>query len=156
MSDSPAPGTRLHPSRVAGRAVAARCVRDEREALVARGDASGTGRAVAQRWGVSHTSVDRFADPTSGYAIALGDVLALPRTLARGVLVRALGALEEGDGQAPRVTLAQLTIELGRAVEDLERDLVDGSMDSPEQHRAHLVRIGTLALRGLLSLGGSL
>lgn len=62
--------------------MAATLLRTAREALVARGDHSATGRAIAGRWGVSHTAVDRYSDPASGVAVALGDVLAMPRALA--------------------------------------------------------------------------
>jgi len=146
--------TPLHPSRVAGRSLSASLLRSAREALTARGDASGTGRALARRWAISHAVVDRWCDPTSGTSVALGDVLAMPRDLAREVLVRALASLEDASEPSPRRTLAEITMALGRAVEDLERDLVDGRMDEGDKHRAHLCRIGTLALRGLISLGG--
>ena len=151
MSASPAT---LHPSRVAGRCIAAGAAGSAQQSRVARGDGAATDSAIARRWGLSHTAVARLFDPSSGVSIALGDVLALPRELGRDILVRCLGALEEGEGPAPRATLSQLTIELGRAVEDLERDLADGHLDEHERHRAHLCRIGSLALRGLLSLGG--
>ena len=74
---------------------AATLLRDAREALVARGDASATGRAIAHRWGISHAIVDRMSDSTSGVAIALGDLLAMPRTLAIEVLTGALASLDE-------------------------------------------------------------
>lgn len=151
---SAVPATK-HPSRVAGRATAAGGASSAQAACIARGDGSATDSAIGRRWGVSRAFVARLFDPSSGVAIALGDVLALPRELARDILVRALGALEEGEGPQPRATLAQLTIALGRAVEDLERDLADGRMDDIERHRGHLCRIGSLALRGLLSLGGA-
>lgn len=143
----------LAPSRVQGRARAASLFAEAARACVARGAQAATLRAVAHRLEVSHTQVERWADPLAGRALALGDVLALPRELAREILGRCLASLEEPESAAPRRTLAEITIALGRAVHDLEGDLADGRMDDRETHRAHLCRIGTLALRGMLALG---
>lgn len=116
MSDSLAPSRTLHPSRVAGRSLAAGILRSAQRALVERGDGAATGHAIARRWGISHTSVDRMGEPTSGVAIALGDVLALPRELARQVLAGALAALVavlEGEARA-RVAALTAALEGGR------------------------------------------
>lgn len=51
-------------------------MRAAQKALVARGDHAATGRAIAQRWGVTHAVVDRMGDPTSGVAIELGAAVA--------------------------------------------------------------------------------
>ena len=111
--ESVATGRSLHPARVQGRALAATLLRTAREALVARGDHSATGRAIAGRWGVSHTAVDRYSDSTSGVAVAFGDVLAMPRVLATEVLTGALAALDEAADVPTRESLDRVAIELG-------------------------------------------
>jgi len=142
----------LHPARVAGRSIAAALVKSAKEALVARGDHSATGRAIAQRWGISHAVVDRMGDPTSGVAIALGDVLALPRELARQILTGALATLDDGTADVPtRDSLDRVAIELGAAVARLHQDLADGREDEHATHAAALRRIAAIALRGAAS-----
>lgn len=142
----------LHPARVAGRAIAATLLRAARESLVSRGDHSATGRCVAHRWGISHAVVDRMSDPASGVAITLGDVLALPRDLARQVLTGALAALDDAAPEVPtRDSLDRVAIELGAGVARLHRDLADGVEDEHHAHAATLRRIAAIALRGAAS-----
>lgn len=151
MSDSLAPGRVLHPSRVSGRALAAGILLSAQRALVARGNGEATGRAIAQRWGLAHTSVDRMGDPKSGVAIALGDVLALPRELARQVLAGALAALDDGGDVPTRDSLDRVAIELGAGVARLHQDLADGTEDDHAVHATALRRIAVIALRGAAS-----
>lgn len=146
--DSVATGRALHPARVQGRALAATILRTAREALVARGDHSATGRAIAGRWGVSHTAVDRYSDPASGVAVALGDVLAMPRALAVEVLTGALAALDEGGDVPTRDSLDRVAIELGVAIQAYHHDIADGREDEHQRHAAHLRKIAGIALRG--------
>ena len=142
----------LSPRRVRGRSLAASLFAEAQQSFALRDD-SCSDEKIAQHLGVTDTTVLRWGRPQSGLPLQFGDVLALPRALAREVLVRALGAMEEGTGPGPRDTLDRITIELGQAVADLQRDLVDGRMDDPARHSAHLCRIGSLALRGYLALG---
>ncbi len=151
MSDSLAPSRTLHPSRVAGRALAAGILRSAQRALVERGDGAVTGHAIARRWGISHTSVDRMGDPTAGAAITLGDVLSLPRELARQVLAGALGTLDDGAEVPTRDSLDRVAIELGAAVARLHQDLADGTEDEHHVHALALRRIASIALRGAAS-----
>lgn len=151
MNENPATGRTLHPSRVAGRAIAAGLMRAAQNALVARGDGCATGRAIAVRWGITHAVVDRMGDPTSGVAITLGDVLALPRELARQVLAGALAALDDGTDVPTRDSLDRVAIELGAAVARLHQDLADGREDEHQVHAAALRRIAAIALRGAAS-----
>ena len=144
----------LHPSRVRGRLLAKTLAAAAQQACLARGDDACTDGALGRRLGIARQQVARLFETADAKPLHLGDLFALPRELAREILVRAIGALEDGAGPGPRVTLAQLTIELGRAVEDLERDLADGRIDDTARHKAHLCKIGTLALRGYLGLGG--
>lgn len=145
----------LAPDRVLMRATVAQLLSDAIRARVAAGDGACTMRAIARRMKTSHTHVERWASADSGRAIALGDLMAMPRDLARETLVRCLGVLEPSGGTGARDTLDAITVALGVAVSDLARDLADGRMDEPEKHRTHLCRIGGLALRGYLALGGA-
>lgn len=147
MSANPAT-SRLCPSRVQGRGTGALLLAAARHALVARGDCSATGRAIALRFGISHAAVDRWSDPTSGVAVALGDVLAMPRALAVEVFVGALAALDEGADTTASRAVAHVTIELGVACSALQRDLADGHEDDHAVHAAHLRKIAGIALRG--------
>lgn len=151
MSDNPATSRTLHPARVAGRSIAASLMRAAQKALVERGDGCATGRAIAQRWGVTHAVVDRMGDPTAGVAIALGDVLALPRELARQILAGALAALDDGTDVPTRDSLDRVAIELGAAVARLHQDLADGCEDEHGVHATALRRIAAIALRGAAS-----
>ncbi len=148
MTTEAATSRTLHPSRIAGRSLAATILRNAREALVARGDASATGRTIAHRWGISHAIVDRMSDPTSGVAIALGDLLAMPRALAIEVLTGSLAALDEGADVATRDSLDRVAIELGVAIQAYHSDIADGHEDEHSRHAAHLRRIAGIALRG--------
>ena len=80
----------MHPLRVAARAVAARCFRSARDAAVARGNGAATGTALAARFGVTHSAIDRLADPASGHALTLGDLLASNAELQRIALDTAM------------------------------------------------------------------
>ena len=66
----------LAPGRVRGRARAAAILAESVRARVAAGDHGATLRAVARHLEVSHTQVERWADPLAGRALALGDLLA--------------------------------------------------------------------------------
>ena len=145
---------KMAPERVLFRSTVASLLGDAVRARVSGGDGASSLRAIARRLGVSHTQGERWVDPNSGRAIPLGDVLAMPRELARETLVRCLGELENGEGPGPRATLDAITVALGVAVADLARDLTDGRVEEVEKHRTHLSRIGTLAIRGYLALGG--
>lgn len=138
----------LNPARVSARAVAARLFRSARESAVARGEGSATGTAIAARWGVTHSAVDRLADPSSGHAIALGDLLTLPVDLARDVLIGALSHLDDSSDVSARDTIDSLAIDLGEALADLRRDLRDGREDEHANHAAAFRRLAALALRG--------
>ncbi len=143
----------ISPLRVSARAVAARLFRAAREAAVARGDGSATGTALAARWGVTHSAVDRLADPSSGHAIALGDLLTLPADLARDVLIGALSHLDASGDVSARDTIDSLAIDLGEALSDLRRDLRDGREDDHADHAAAFRRLAALALRGAAAAG---
>lgn len=150
------PGTtRFHAMRVAGRKLAAEILAAAQQAVHARGDGSVTDRALGMRWGngkpVSHRAIAAFFDPESGHAMALGDVLALPKELAREVLVRAIVSLDEGGGPGTRDTLDAVGIQLGVALDAYRRDLADGSEDDHATHAANLARVMTLAARGYLT-----
>lgn len=154
MTQEVAGRKRLHASRVVARAAAAELFERAQKAVIARGEGSATDRAIASRWDISKTAVADYGDPTSGVAIALGDVLALPcRELARQVLVGALAALDQGGEVQTRDSLDRVAIELGAAVAQLHRDLADGREDEHDAHAAAFTRIATIALRGAASCG---
>ena len=138
----------ISPLRVSARAVAARLFRSARESAVARGEGSATGTSLAARWGVTHSAVDRLADPASGHAIALGDLLTLPVDLARDVLIGALSHLDDSADVSARDTIDAIAIDLGVALSDLRRDLRDGREDEHADHAAAFRRLAALALRG--------
>ena len=129
MTQEVARGRRLHRSRVAARATAAVVFDKAQKAVIARGEGAATDRAIAKRWEISHPAVAAFGDPTSGVAIALGDVMALPRELALEVLVGAIAALDAGADVQTRDGLDRVAIELGAGVARLHRDLADGRED---------------------------
>lgn len=143
----------LLPLRVSARAVAARLFRSARDAAVSRGCGHATGTALAAMWGVTHSAVDRLADPASGHAIALGDVLTLPRDLAVDVLMGALAHLDATADVSARDTIDSLAIDLGEALADLRRDLRDGREDEHADHAAAFRRLASLALRGAAAAG---
>lgn len=125
-----AAGKLLAQTRVRARALAASVLHDTLTALAHSGHGAATQRAVAGRLGVSHTQVQRWCgdgDP----AVALGDVLAMGPTIARAVLTRCLGALEDGAGPTTRDSLDGVAIELGVAIGALHTDLADGREDHP-------------------------
>jgi hypothetical protein len=145
-----AAGKLLAQARVRARALAASVLRDTLTALAHSGHGAATQRAVAGRLGVSHTQVQRWCgdgDP----AVTLGDVLAMGPTVARAVLTRCLGAIEDGAGPTTRDSLDGVAIELGVAIGALHTDLADGAEDHPAQHAAALERIASIALRGSLA-----
>lgn len=137
----------LAPERMAGRATAAQLAASAQDARVRGGDRSCTDRALARRWHCHHDRIAALFRPASGSSIAFGDVLALPVELAREILVRALAALEPGQGLGPRETVDRLAIELGRAVDLLMNDLGDHGQPH-DKHAALFARIASIALRG--------
>lgn len=136
--------------RTAGRALAARVFRAAREAVaaVAAVDDSTTGRAIAKRWDIDHAVVDRWADPTSGVALTLGALLAMPRSLAVATLTGSLAALSDGGDVPTRDTCDGVAILLGETVAGLKRDLADGREDEHARHAAMLEKIAAIALKG--------
>ena len=139
----------LHPLRVAGRAIAAGLFHAARAAAVKRGCGAATSRAIAERWGLkAHRSIDYLGDPTSGHALALGDLLAMPVDLARDVLIGALAHIDAAADVSARDTIDSLAIDLGEALADLRRDLRDGREDDHADHAAAFRRLSALALRG--------
>lgn len=143
----------LNPARVSARAIAAGLFRAARDAAVIRGNGHATGTALAAAWGITHSAVDRLADPASGHAIALGDVLTLPRDLAADVLTGALAHLDASADVSARDTIDSLAIDLGEALADLRRDLRDGREDEHADHAAAFRRLASLALRGAAAAG---
>lgn len=143
----------LLPFRVSARAVAAGLFRAARDAAVARGDGAATGTALAARFGVTHSAIDRLADPASGHALTLGDLLAMPRDLVVDVLCGALAHLDEAADVSARDTLDSLTIDLGVALDDLRRDLRDKREDEHATHAAAFRRLASIALRGAAAAG---
>jgi hypothetical protein len=133
--------------RIQGRALAARLFRVARKA-VAGVDDSATGRAIAKRWEIDHANVDHWSDETSGVALTLGDLLAMPRPLALATLTGACAALSEGDDIPTRDTCDGIAILLGKALDGWRSDLADGREDEHARHAAALERIATIALRG--------
>lgn len=149
MNEKVATARPLHPIRVHWRKIAAQVLADAQSAVQSRGDGSVTDRKLAKRWSISHAAIQNFFKPSSGYAMALGDVLALPVDLAREALVRAFGELEDGGGASIRDTLDAIVIEMGVALDDWRRDLTDGREDQHELHVRHLTKIATITMRGL-------
>lgn len=146
------PGTQFHPLRVQGRKLAAEILAAAQAAVQSRGDGSVTDRALAKRWALaSHRAIGAFFDAGSGHAMTLGDLLALPRDLARETLVRALVALDEALGPGTRDTLDAIGIQLGVALDAYRRDLADGAEDDHATHARNLARIMCLAARGYLA-----
>lgn len=156
------PGTKFHALRVKGRKLAAEVLAAAQQAVHARGDDAVTDHAIGKRWGVarkddcdhkpiSHRAIAALFDPESGHAMAFGDVLALPRELAREALVRAMVSLEDVAGPGTRDTLDGITVQLGVATDVWRRDLADGTEDEHEKHAANFARIMTIAARGMLA-----
>lgn len=145
MNSNPAT---LHPLRVSARAVVAGLFRAAKNAAVARGNGAATGVAIAARFGVTHAVIDRLADPSSGNALALGDLLAMPRDVATDVLMGALAHLDDDSDVSARDTIDSLTVDLGVALDDLRRDLRDKREDEHATHAAAFRRLAGLALRG--------
>lgn len=142
----------FHPLRGRARYLAASYARDAQSFLLKQGLAFCTDRALAARWGLkSHHPISDLFNPASGKALALGDVLALPKELARAILVAALAALEDETqtDADPSETLAEITVAIGKAFEALKADANDnGKYDEPTAHASRLGRIAALALRG--------
>jgi hypothetical protein len=130
--------TNLHPSRVQARALVAQLAAAAQRARVAAGDGSCTDGALARRWTLAKESraIAALFDPESGHALTLGDTLALPRDLARDILMRALASLDDGDGPGADETLAHLTIRLGQSTADLMRDRLDDGVVNEHQRHA--------------------
>lgn len=137
----------LATTRTEGRALAARCFRAGREAVAGTCDGA-SGRAIAERWDIHHSNIDHWSDETSGVAITLGDLLAMPRPLAQATLARALAALSEGKETPTRDSCDGVAILLGETLAGLRRDLADGSEDEHDRHGAALEQIATIALIG--------
>lgn len=144
--------SRFHHTRVQARRLAASILAAAQSAVHSRGDDSVTDRAIAKRWTISsHAAVAHLFDAESGHAMAFGDVLALPKELAREALVRALSALDTDAGPGTRDTLDAIGIDLGEALAAYRRDLADGREDEHAKHANNLLRIATLAIRGYLA-----
>lgn len=144
--------TRFHPLRQRGRHAAATLAAAAQAACAAVDDAC-TDRAIARRFAIaSKTAVAAWFDAESGVAIALGDVLALPKELARGILVRALAHLDDGAGPSTRDALDSVTVDLGAAVRAYHDDMRDGREDRDDAHEANLTRIAAIALRGVAGI----
>lgn len=140
--------TNLAPARMSWRAAAAgvfdRCVRE----AVARGNKAATLRRLGKRLGLSHTSMERLADPRSGRGLMVDVVMALPPPLAADVLVALLATLDGDARVSARDTLDAIAIDLGVAIAALKRDLSDGREDEHADHAAAMRKIVALALRG--------
>lgn len=147
------PGTQFHPLRVQGRRRAAEVAAAAQATRHAAGDDAVTDRSIAKRFALgSKTAVAAWFDPESGHAIALGDVLALPRELAREILLGALAALEDGDGPAPDVSMADLASRLGLIADGIQRDRADdGVINDHARHRANFSAAAVVAVRGVLA-----
>lgn len=147
------PGTQFHPLRVQARRLAAALAAAAQTTRVAAGDGACTDRALAKRFALgSKNGVAAWFDPESGAAVALGDVLALPRELAREILLRALAALEEGDGPAPDVSMADLASRLGLIADGIQRDRADdGRLNDHARHRDNFAAAALVAVRGYLA-----
>lgn len=134
---------------------AAQICKDAQASRIKLGDRSCTDGAIAVLWKDANgkplqaSYVAKFFDPASGAAITLRDVKALPKELARDILMRALASLDEGDGPAARDTLDRLAIETGAAFATMMSDLADnGVVDEHDRHAANFARIAGLATRG--------
>lgn len=157
MSTNPTPPngvqSSMHPLRQRGRSVAATLLSKVRKAKFPK-DASLSNEMLAGRWAISDTHIERLFNPESGVAMAFGDLLALPKSLAIDVLTAALAWLDAQGGDARREpstpdTLMDISIALGKACEAYRADEGDnGRIDSPDVHAKHLGRIAALALRG--------
>jgi hypothetical protein len=136
----------LAPIRVRWRARAAQLVATAQTACVAAGDRACHDRAIARQWELgSHDKVAQFFSPTSGKAIAFGDVLALPRALTRGILTRALASLDEDTIAESVERLAfKLARDMGALMDDLAHDRHVGLADA-------FARIAAIAMRGHLA-----
>ncbi len=141
-------------ARIKARRLAATLCADEQAAQQASGAAHTSDTDIQHAWALkSHHSVGDLLDPDTGKAVALGDVLALPnKAMARGILLRALAALEDGDGPTASECLGDLVIEAGEATAMLRRDrLDDGRENNYPAHREHFARLATTATRGYLA-----
>jgi hypothetical protein len=141
----------MAPIREKGRAIAARILSSAQAERVRVGDRGCSDRALARHWQIkSHLRIATLFRPTSGKAIAFGDVLALPREFARDVLVRALASLDEQSaGPGPEESVYRLVIEIGEAVKALMSDLASGGrVHNHTRHATSFARIAAVALRG--------
>jgi hypothetical protein len=147
--------TRFHPLRVQGRKLAAEVLSKAQAALQDRGDDSVTDRALGMRWAhpkpIAHSAIGALFDAGSGHAMAFGDVLALPKDLAREALMRAFASLDGGNGPGTRDTFDAIQIDLANAIQAYRNDLADGREDDHATHANNLLRIGKLAIRGYLA-----
>lgn len=150
--------SKFHPLRVHGRRLAAELLAAAQRAVLGRDDDSVTDRALGIRWAnpatgnpIAHSAIGAFFDSESGHAMAFGDVLALPRELAREALTRALASLDTEHGPGTRDTLDAIAIDLGEALREYRADLSDGREDHRDRHANNLLRIATIAIRGYLA-----
>jgi hypothetical protein len=142
--------TKLHPLRVQGRAKAAEIGAEAQAARVDSGDAACTDRAIARRFCLSKSGapVAAWFDPQSGHAVTLGDVLAMPRDLAREILARAFAALEGDEGPSAEASMGDLAITLGEIAADIRRDRADdGKVNDHRAHADNYARAVSVAMR---------
>lgn len=134
----PAPtGRVLSPARREARALASMLF-----ATAAAGSLAAVGRAL----GVSPTIAERWADPEHEAAVTLGDLLAMPPTLAEGVLVAALShvrARRLGAKLAAPERVLRVAGSASEVVTECVRALRDGRID-PEERRHLRARLREL------------
>lgn len=124
----------LAPPRVTGRAVAAHCISRASHEGVTAGEGSCSLRAIASTLCVSHTHMERCANPASGVAITLGDVIAGPRAWSTRAL---LLSLEHVDGtsklvKSPLAEVLRVVTRVGKLAETMTEALGDGVVTRAE------------------------
>ncbi len=150
------------PVRTQGRSRAASIAAEAQKHLLAAGNRLVSDTRIAKSWGIrKHERVGAMFDASTGVAIALGDVLALPKPLARAILLGCLAALDGADGDAGadptiRAALDRIGIEVGEALRHYLNDRADGRIDEPAAHAQRLLAIAEPALRGWRLLTGVL
>lgn len=145
----PALAGTLHVLRTRARATAATLCAAAQTALVGGGNQACTDADLGRRFGISPAAVAKWFDPCSGVALTLGDLLAMPKAIAREVLVRALASLDDDGPADTRASLDRITVELGAAVHAFATDMADGKLDDPAAVDVRLTRIAVTAMRGL-------
>lgn len=126
-------GRTLNARRVAAAPVASRCLRD---GIRAAGSSYGE---VARALGVDPSRVADLADEEHDAGVALRDILAMPRSVARAVLAAALDALDEAPAAAPAERASLLASgAVGRLAHNTAIAMADGVLDDAE--RALLAR----------------